>query len=72
MRFKNIEHAVGNHYLSKFGKLVVNQTFKQISINPSLTIFLPFVNRYFSLSGSVVIRDIGVILNKAYTYIFVD
>ena len=61
MRLQIIEHAVVNHYLSNFGKLVVNQNIEQISINPSLILFWPFVNRFLTLSESFVIRDLGVL-----------
>ena len=61
MRIKNSELAVVKHFLSKFGKLFVNPYIQQNSINPSLTLFLPVVNPFFSLSKLFVVRDPGVV-----------
>ena len=61
MRIKNSEHAFVNHYLSKFGKLFVNPYIQKNSINPSLTLFWPFVNRFLTLSEAFVVRDLGVV-----------
>ena len=60
MRIKISEIAVVKPFLSKFGKLFVNPYIQQNSINPSLTLFWPFVNRFLTLSESFVVRDLGV------------
>ena len=62
MRIKNSEHAVVKHYLLKFGKLFVNPYIQSNSINPSLTLFWPFVNRFLTLSEAFVVRDLGVVV----------
>ena len=60
MRIKISEVAVVNPFLSKFGKLFVNPYIQQNSINPSLTLFLAFVDRFFSLFELFVVHDPSV------------
>ena len=52
-----------DHFWSKFENSFVNPTFGQNSIFHLLTILKAFVNRYFSLSKSFVVRDPSVFVN---------
>ena len=49
-----------DHFRSQFDNSFVNPGFGQNSINPLLTLFWAFVNRYFSLSKFFVVRDPSV------------
>ena len=66
---KTIEIAFTNRFLPIIELSVGKRYIQQNSLKPSFTIFLAFVDRYFSLSELFVVRDPGVIEVKYHIFL---